>query len=80
MSKTKNFLLGIAAGAAIAFGGLLNIIVKTYLTGDVSILGKLLGSALFPIGLCLVCFLGFNLFTGKIGYLLDKKKVQQLKV
>ena len=73
MSKTKNFLLGILAGAAIALGGLLNIIVKTYLTGDLEILGKLLGSALFPVGLCLVCFLGFNLFTGKIGYVLDKK-------
>lgn len=73
MSKTKNFLLGIAAGASIALGGLLNIIVKTYIKGDVEIIGKLLGSALFPIGLMLVCFLGFNLFTGKIGYALDKK-------
>lgn len=73
MTKTKNFLLGIAAGASIALGGLLNIIVKTYIKGDVFIIGKLLGSALFPIGLMLVCFLGFNLFTGKIGYLLDKK-------
>lgn len=73
MSKTKNFLLGIAAGASIALGGLLNIIVKTYISGDVSIIGKLLGSALFPVGLCLVCFLGFNLFTGKIGFALDKK-------
>ncbi len=73
MSKTKNFLLGIAAGAAIALGGLLNVIVTTYIKGDVAIIGKLLGSALFPIGLMLVCFIGLNLFTGKIGYLLDKK-------
>ena len=71
----KDLLLGIYAGAAIALGGLLNIIAKTLLS-DVSLswVPTLFGSLLFPIGLTLVCYLGLNLFTGKIGYLLDKDK------
>lgn len=71
--KTKDFLLGVGAGAAIALGGILNLICKTYLTGDLAIAAKILGSFLFPVGLITVCFLGLNLYTGKIGFLLDKK-------
>lgn len=70
----KTVLLGIYAGLAIALGGLLNILSNAFISGDLAWLGKLLGSLLFPIGLTLVCFLGLNLFTGKIGYVLDNKK------
>lgn len=69
----KTFLLGIYAGLAIAFGGLLNIFAN-FLLFDFPVWAKLVGSALFPVGLILVCFLGFNLFTGKIGYVFDNKK------
>ena len=69
----KTILLGVYAGIAIGFGGLLNIISNTLLN-SAPIWGRILGSLLFPIGLTLVCFLGFNLFTGKIGYVLDNKK------
>ena len=34
-------------------------------------LGRIIGSLVFPIGLSLVCFLSLNLFTGKIGYVFD---------
>lgn len=70
----KTILLGIFAGLAIALGGFLNILAKSFLVGDLAWLGKLLGSLLFPVGLTLICFLGLNLYTGKIGYLLDNKK------
>ena len=70
----KTVLFGIYAGLAIGFGGLLNIIANTFLTGDNAIWGRILGSLLFPVGLTLVCFLGLNLFTGKIGYVFDNKK------
>lgn len=73
MNKTKNLLFGILAGSSIAIGGLLNVIVKTYISGDNATIGKIVGSLLFPIGLILVCFFGLNLYTGKIGYVLDKK-------
>ena len=69
----KTILFGIYAGMAIGFGGLLNIIANTYLT-SAPIVGRILGSLLFPIGLTMVCFFGFNLFTGKIGYLFDNDK------
>ena len=52
--KTKDFLLGVGAGAAIALGGILNLICKAYLTGDLAIAAKILGSFLFPVGLITV--------------------------
>ncbi len=72
-NHAKTLLFGIYAGLAIGFGGLLNIIANTLLK-DYAPWGRILGSFLFPIGLTLVCFLGLNLFTGKIGYLFDNKK------
>lgn len=66
----RSFIYGIYAGAAIALGGILNIISRAYFGGA----GKIAGSLLFPIGLTLVCFLSFNLFTGKIGYFFDNNK------
>lgn len=68
----KTVLLGIGAGVAIALGGVLNITAKAYIPN--AQVAKIVGSFLFPIGLTLVCYLGLNLFTGKIGYLLDNKK------
>lgn len=69
----KTVLFGIYAGLAIGFGGLLNILMNSAFSGN-PIWGRILGSLLFPIGLTLVCFLGLNLFTGKIGYVLDNNK------
>lgn len=66
------FILGIAAGVAISLGGYLNILAKSFIPN--AEIAKIVGSLLFPIGLTLVCYLGLNLFTGKIGYLLDNKK------
>ena len=71
----KTFIYGIYAGLAIALGGFLNILSKTFF-GDA---GKIVGSLLFPIGLTLVCFLSLNLFTGKIGYFFDNKKTDYSK-
>ena len=69
----KTVLFGIYAGMAIGFGGLLNIVANTLLS-SAPIWGRILGSLLFPIGLTMVCFFSFNLFTGKIGYLFDNDK------
>ena len=69
----KTVLFGIYAGMAIGFGGMLNIIANTLLS-SAPIWGRILGSLLFPVGLTMVCFLSFNLFTGKIGYLFDNDK------
>lgn len=68
----KCSLLGLAAGAAISLGGFLFIVAKTYFAAA----GQPVGALFFTIGLLCVCFLGFNLYTGKIGFLFnqDKKK------
>jgi len=70
---TETILYGIYAGMAIGLGGLLNVIASTWLS-SLPWVARTVGSILFPIGLTLVCFLGLNLFTGKIGYLLDNNK------
>ena len=69
----KTVLFGIYAGMAIGVGGLLNILANTYLA-ETPFLARLIGSVLFPIGLTMVCVLELNLFTGKIGYVLDNDK------
>ena len=69
----KTVLFGIYAGMAIGFGGMLNIVANTLLS-NTPIWGRILGSLLFPIGLTMVCFFSFNLFTGKIGYVFDNDR------
>ena len=69
----KTVLFAIYAGMAIGFGGLLNILANHWLAGS-PCAARIVGSLLFPIGLTMVCFFSFNLFTGKIGYVLDNGK------
>lgn len=59
----KAFPFSILAGASIGLGGLLYIVASAYVC-------KELGSFLFAVGLFLVCSLGLNLYTGKIGFAL----------
>lgn len=65
------FLKGILAGLSIGLGGFLFIILSHFVSGE---LGKVLGSIFFAVGLFLVCTLGFNLYTGKIGLIYEGKK------
>ena len=74
MKKHINVILyGVYAGMAIGLGGFLNILMNSYFASTPWV-GRIFGSLLFPIGLTLVCVLELNLFTGKVGYLLDNKK------
>ena len=66
MKILKEFILSVAAGICIAFGGLLNLTC-------ISLGNKIAGSFLFSVGLLLICLCGFNLFTGKVGYFLEKR-------
>lgn len=60
----KTLLLGVLAGFSIALGGLLYVLlVQKGL--------PVVGSLAFSIGLLLVCNFGFNLFTGKVGFLYE---------
>ena len=53
----------VAAGFAISIGA------TVYLVSE----NKVAGALLFSVGLFVICAFGLNLFTGKIGYVLDNK-------
>lgn len=59
----KILLKSILAGIMIAIGGTINLTI-----------GGLAGSILFAIGLFMIVVNGYNLYTGKIGYLFDNDK------
>ena len=66
MSMKDNFkilLRAVAAGIMISIGGTI------YLTLE----NKMVGAFLFSIGLFAICAYGLNLYTGKIGYIIDNK-------
>ena len=58
MSRGKVFLSAILAGMCIGFGGMVFLSVDN----------KVVGTALFTIGLFVICTFGFHLFTGKVCY------------
>ena len=72
--KIKSILItllsGIVAGAFIGFGGFLNVMSISLLGG----VGKVIGALVFSVGLILVCFTGVKLYTGRIGYVIDKSE------
>ena len=64
MKKYLEFILkGIYAGIMIGIGGIAYLAIPQ----------KALGAFIFSIGLITVCMYSFNLYTGKIGYILDNK-------
>ena len=71
MKYLKVLLFGIFAGLAIGLGSFVFTIVSTYLT---SAGGVMFASALFSIGLILVCTLGLQLYTGKVGVVFDDRE------
>lgn len=62
-----NFIYAILAGIAIAIGGTA-FLFNSSLGGQ-----KIVGSMLFCLGLYAVCTLGYNLFTGKVGYVFENE-------
>ena len=70
MKYLKVLLFGIFAGLAIGLGSFVFTLVSAYAT---STWGMILASALFSIGLILVCVLGLQLYTGKIGVVFDDR-------
>lgn len=72
-SISRTFLLGIFAGILIAIGGAINL--------QLSSIGQpIWGAVFFSFGLMCVCILQANLFTGKVGYVLEKDKRYALNV
>lgn len=60
--QLQSLALAVLAGAAISIGGIL------YLSVD----NKIAAALLFTVGLYTICMQGLNLYTGKVGYLVNK--------
>ena len=58
MKYLKTFVLAVLAGISIGLGGLVFLSVDD----------RVIGAALFTIGLFTVCTFGLNLYTGKVCY------------
>lgn len=71
MKYLKVLLFGIFAGLAIGLGSLAFTLTSAYLTSKE---GLMFASMLFSIGLILVCVLGLQLYTGKIGVVFDNRE------
>ncbi len=61
MKILKTFIGAILAGISIGLGGVV------FLASD----NKVIGAAMFTVGLFTVCTMGFNLFTGKVCYVFE---------
>lgn len=66
----KDFIKSVLAGIMIGIGGTI------YLSLD----NKVVGASLFGIGLFTIVVYGFNLYTGKIGYLVDNFNFKYIKM
>ena len=71
-----NFLLGILAGIAIGLGGFLNLLLVS--TGIEAC--RYLGGFVFSVGLFTVCFFGLHLYTGKVGYVMENKRLRFITI
>ena len=77
MKYLKVLLFGIFAGLAIGLGSLAFTVATSFATNEVGKVPSewlMVGSALFSIGLILVCVLGLQLYTGKIGVVFDDRE------
>ena len=62
--SARIFFRAVAAGIAIAIGG----------TVYLSVENKIAGSLFFTVGLYAIVLNGLNLYTGRIGYLVEQKE------
>ncbi len=70
MNKVRLFLSAVLAGISIGFGGMVFLSVDN----------RVIGAALFTIGLFCVCTFGFHLFTGKVCYVLQNNRTYALEL
>ena len=66
----KKIISGIMAGILIAIGG------TVYLSCD----NKYVGAVLFSVALLCICYMGFSLFTGKVGFIPEKHGKEEISV
>ena len=68
MKMIRNTVNGILAGILIAIGG--SVFLACY--GDGSLVSRTVGAVFFSVALLCICYKGYSLFTGKVGYIPEK--------
>ena len=71
VEKMKSLLSGFVAGCFIGMGGVAYVSALAFLPKEYS---GIIAALLFPIGLLLISFTGSKLYTGRIGYVIDKQE------
>ncbi len=70
MKYLRTFVSAVLAGLMIGFGGLVFLMLDD----------KVIGSALFAVGLFTICTFGMHLFTGKVCYVFDNDRSYALSL
>ena len=68
MKTAQNIVNGLLAGIMIAIGG--SVFLSCF--GDGSLVNKTIGALFFSVALLCICYKGYSLFTGKVGYIPEK--------
>lgn len=68
MKKTALLVSALLAGMSVGFGGLVFLSVEN----------RIIGAALFTVGLFCICAFGFHLFTGKVCYVFQNDRAYAL--
>ncbi len=76
MKILKNLAAGLMAGILIAIGG--SVFLACY--GDGSLVNRTIGAVFFSVALLCICYKGYSLFTGKVGYIPEKHDADAFSV
>ncbi len=68
MKAIRNTVNGLLAGILIAIGG--SVFLACY--GDGSLLSRAIGAIFFSVALLCICYKGYSLYTGKVGFIPEK--------
>lgn len=68
----KLFVSGIYSGLAVGVGSFIFLLATYYLPTNLGVV-KFAASALFPIGLIIICLFALALYTGRVGFFLDDR-------
>ncbi len=71
---------GFLAGVLISIGGAVFLACNGEWAGELAPIGKYVGAIFFCTALLCICIKGFSLYTGKIGYVLEKHSKEDISV
>ncbi len=76
MKILRNIVNGLLAGILISIGG--SVFLACY--GDGSLVSRTIGSVFFSVALLCICYKGYSLFTGKVGFIPEKHDANAFSV